>query len=160
MRISPTDSACQQDLQITEFSGISVNTSLCSRRADRDVGKQPIGKKGQKASDVVLACTRTLKTRSCVVPSYRRLWNLEMSDSMDCCSVQSGCLKFSIFCQSLRPTTGEQHPVTIGEIKIWERGWATFGIVCTSANVAVVKSGINPTILYTVQGTEQLNRVT
>lgn len=126
--------------------------------------------KETKSFQDVLACTRMLKTLSRdisgpVLLKQDRQWDSGMSDSMyRClqlhCSTLTGCLKSSIFCRSLRPTTGEQNPVIIREVRdMQERGWEKFVSVCTSANVAIVESGINPTISYTVQGTEHLNTI-
>jgi len=38
-----------------------------------------------------------------------------------------------------------------------ERWRVKFGSVCTNANVAIIQSGINPTILCTVEETVKLN---
>lgn len=159
MWIRPTDSACQTVLQTKKMIWDLIYTSLSLSASWKKEIMMQVNSPPGKETKSFRRCSgmhenfENIVLWHPVLSARDRLENLELSDLM--------YLWLTVWHQqaawSPQPsvsrwgglTTGEQPPVTIRETKIRKRETLRkFGSVCTSANVAVVNSGVNPTWPY------------
>lgn len=123
MRIWPTDSACQPVLQIQSSLGSpSKPVFLISElKTNHHEGKQFTSKRDKKLPMMFWHAQELWKHRPVTSRPIEARRTVKLGNVWFNVFAQTGCLKSLIFCQSLRPTTGERRPFTIGEIKICKR---------------------------------------